>query len=199
VVPRIGLDDGEDGRQRDRIEIVAETHRRDLIERDFDVVRGEIAQRGREQPDKPVEHDFEHRQTLVGHHRRIDDGANAGMLIERQLIEIEAQKAVDFLLVENAVGATARLVIDDAGAAVEHGRPFGGHLFGTVAAGALLRERCAPFGGYVDVFFLSHRSAYCSSNSLNRMASTLAGKTAWLMRRRSSSLSMYMPADPSRS
>ncbi|MGY2937236.1 hypothetical protein ACVWZ6_006838 [Bradyrhizobium sp. GM6.1] len=43
IVPLFGLEDGEDGGQRDRVHIVAEAHRGDAVERDFDVVGGEIA------------------------------------------------------------------------------------------------------------------------------------------------------------
>ena len=105
IVPLLGLEHREDGRQRDRVEIVAEAHRGDAVERNFDVVGGEIAQRRRHQPDEPVEDDLQHRQTLVGDHRRIDDRADAGIVVERDVGQAEAEQAVDFVLVEDALGA----------------------------------------------------------------------------------------------
>src|SRR5674476_908771 len=50
ILPFLGLEHAEHGRQRDRIHVVAEPHRGDAVERDFDVVAGEIAQRGGHQP-----------------------------------------------------------------------------------------------------------------------------------------------------
>ncbi len=107
IVPLLGLEHGEDRRQRDRIEIVAEAHRGDAVERDFDVVGGEIAQRGRHQPHQAVEDDFQHRQAFVGHHRRVDDGADAGIVVQRDVGQAEAEQAVDFILIEDALGAAA--------------------------------------------------------------------------------------------
>ena len=98
------------------------------------------------------------------------------MLVERQLVEIEAEKAVDLFLIEHAVGAAAHLVLGRAGAAIEHGRPFGRHVLGVVAARALLGERGPPFFGERFRFVVGHsRGAYWSRSSLNRIASTLAG------------------------
>ncbi len=44
IVPLFRLEHGQDGRQRNRVEIIAEAHRGDAVERDFDVVGGEVAQ-----------------------------------------------------------------------------------------------------------------------------------------------------------
>jgi hypothetical protein len=56
-----------------------------------------------------VEDDFEHRQALVRDQGRIDDGADAGPLATVIPRKIEAQQAVDLVLVQNplAAGLTA--------------------------------------------------------------------------------------------
>ena len=69
--------------------------------------RGEIAQGGRHQPHQAVEDDFQHRQAFIGHQRRIDDGADAGLVLHLVGIDVEAQKGVDFVLVQNAFGGAA--------------------------------------------------------------------------------------------
>ena len=165
IVPLLGLEHGQDRRQRDRIEIVAEAHRGDAVERDFDVVGSEIAQGGRHQPHQAVEHDLEHRQAFVGHHRRVDDGADAGIVVQRDVGQAETEHAVDFILIEDALGAAALGALES-GAFVGHRRPLRGRL---VAArrrngllgrrrgrGRLLFHRHAPFGGQrvlIDLVF----------------------------------------------
>ncbi len=54
-----------------------------------------------------VEDDFEHRQAFVGDQRRIDDGADAALVLQLVVIDVEAEQAVDFFLVEDAFGARA--------------------------------------------------------------------------------------------
>ena len=105
VVPFLGLEHREHRRQRNGIEIVAEANRRDAVERHFDVVGREIAQRRRHQPDQPVENDFQHRQPFIRHHRRVDDGADAGFFALRDFRRAKAQQAVDFFLVQQPLGA----------------------------------------------------------------------------------------------
>ncbi len=119
IFPFLGLEHRQDGGQRDRVDIIAEAHRGDAIERDFNVVGCEIAQRGRQQPDQPVEDDFEHRQTLVGDHRAVDDGANAGIVVQVDIGKAETEQAVDFFLIEDALGAAFRADL----ALVDHGGP----------------------------------------------------------------------------
>ena len=62
---------------------------------------------GRHQPHQAVEDDFQHRQALVGDQRRIDDGADAGLVLQLVVIDVEAQEAVDFVLIEDALGRAA--------------------------------------------------------------------------------------------
>ena len=196
----------EDGRQRDRVEIVAEPHRGDAVERDFDVVGGEVAQARRHQPDQPVEDDLQHRQTLVGHHRRVDDGANAGVVVERDVGRAEAEQRVDFVLAEHALGA-ALGALHELGIVVDHRRPIGRPLspsrwrsVGAAGAGCQRRrgvgiERKPPLGGervLVDLVFVRHESRlgrHCTMISLNSTALIWLGAIATLTRRVSSSLS----------
>src|SRR6185437_7264154 len=91
-------------RQRYRVQVVAEADRRDVVEADLDVVGGEVAQRRRHQPHQAVEDDLQHRQALVGDQRRVDDGADAGALGGVVVGEVEAQQAVDLILIEDALG-----------------------------------------------------------------------------------------------
>ncbi len=44
IVQLLGAEHRQDGRQRDRVQIVAEADRRDVVEADLDVVGGEVAQ-----------------------------------------------------------------------------------------------------------------------------------------------------------
>ncbi len=183
IVPFLGLEHGEDRGQRDRVEIIAEAHRGDAVERDFDVVGGEVAQRCRHQPHQAVEDDFEHRQALVRDHRRVDDRADAGILVERDVGEIEAEQRVDFLLIEDALGAALVAGLSELAAVLDHRRPLGGHIV-IVAGGcafrlcALLGERFAPFG--CEVFLISH--GYWTTISLNSTALMRVGATARLTR-----------------
>jgi hypothetical protein len=81
---------------------------RDAVQADFDIVRREIAQRCRHQPHQAVEHDFEHRKTLVGNQRRVDDGADAGLVLQLIVVDVESEEGVDFLLIEDALRRAAR-------------------------------------------------------------------------------------------
>src|SRR5262249_20973629 len=83
----------------------AEADRGDAVERYLDVVGSEIAEASGQQPDQAVEHNLQHRQPLVGNHRRVDDRADAGIVIEGDVGEAEAEQRVDLLLREDALGA----------------------------------------------------------------------------------------------
>jgi len=98
----------QDGWQGNGVQIVAEPDRRDGVETDLDVVRGEVAQRGRHQPHEAVKDDLEHRQPLVADEGGVDDRANAGALSVIPLAHVEAEKAVDLILVEDAFGQGRR-------------------------------------------------------------------------------------------
>jgi hypothetical protein len=105
VVQLLGPEHGQDGRQRDRVQIVAEADRADVVEADLDVVGREVPQAGRHQPHQAVEDDFQHRQALVRDQRRVDDGADARAVFAAVAREVEAQQAVDLVLVQDALGA----------------------------------------------------------------------------------------------
>ena len=62
---------------------------------------------GGHQPHQAVEDDFQHRQAFIGDQRRIDDGADARLVLPLVGIDVEAQKGVDFLLVQHAFGGAA--------------------------------------------------------------------------------------------
>ncbi len=102
VVPFRRLDDAQHRRQRHAVEVIAETDRGDAVERNLDVVGGEVAQAGRHQPDEPVEHHLEHRQTLVGNDRGVEDGLDAGCRGTLGSDLVEPKQAVDLVLVEDA-------------------------------------------------------------------------------------------------
>src|SRR5262249_52393876 len=142
---------------------------------------------------------------------RVDDRPDAGILVERDVGEIEAEETVDLLLVQDALGAA--LVagpLDELSAVLDHRRPLGGHVVAASlrrphrgGAGvarlrqaaalrrrALLGERQAPFGceivlvfGHVGLF----AARYWTTISLNSTALILLGATAMLTRRVSSS------------
>ena len=84
---------------------------------------------GGHQPHQPVEHDFEHRQTLVGDHRRIDDGANAGIVVEIDVADGEAEQVVDFLLRQYPLAAVLAAA-EVAAAVLDHGGPLQRHRAG---------------------------------------------------------------------
>ena len=118
--------------------IVAEADRGDAVERDLDVVGGEIAQRRRHQPHQAVEHDFQHRQAFVRHHRRIDDRPDARIVVDVDLADAEAKQVVDFLLRQNpfaAILAGAEI----AAAVVDHGGPLFRHRLREFIGGSGLR------------------------------------------------------------
>jgi hypothetical protein len=115
------------------------------VEGHLDVVLEEVAQAGRQQPDHPVEDDFQHRQAFVLNDARIDDGADAAGPGGRELAQREAEDAVDLVLVQDAVvaGELGEIV----GLPVlDHRRPFGGDVAG-MGGGALLGEGRAPLVG----------------------------------------------------
>src|SRR6202035_3294359 len=128
IFPFLRLEHAQYRRQRYGIHVVAEPHRGDAIERDFDVVGGEVAQAGGHQPHQPVEHDFEHRQTLVGDHRRIDDGANAGIVVDVDVADGEAEQVVDLLLRQYPLAAV--LAAEVTAAVLDHGGPLQRHRAG---------------------------------------------------------------------
>ena len=138
IFPFLGLEHAEHGRQRDRIHVVAEPHRGDAVERDFDVVGGEIAQGRGHQPHQAVEHDFEHRQTLVGDHRQIDDRANAGIVVEIDVADGETEQVVDFLLRQNPLAAVLAAA-EVAAAVLDHGGPLQRHGAGEFVGGSRFR------------------------------------------------------------
>ena len=127
----------------------------------------------RHQPHQAVEHDFEHRQTLVGHHRRIDDGANAGIVVEIDVADVEAEQVVDFLLRQHplaAVLAAAEL----AAAVFDHGGPLQRHRAGKFVGRSRFRglrrilgiQRRFPLGGdgiLVDLVVARHDAKSVSS------------------------------------
>ena len=103
IVELPGLEHGKDGRQRDRVQIVAKAHRLDRIQRHLDVVGGEVAQAGGHQAHEAVEHDLEHRQAFVGDERRVDERAHAATLGAALFFHREAEQRVDLILVEDAL------------------------------------------------------------------------------------------------
>ena len=111
IVPFLGLEHAQHRRQRDRVEIVAEADRGDVVDRHLDIVGGEVAQRGRHHAHEAVEHDLEHRQTLVGDERRIDDRADAGSVVGLAVAVAEAEQAVDLVLIENACRCRRSLAV----------------------------------------------------------------------------------------
>src|SRR5215208_3789672 len=105
IVPSLGTEHRKLDRQRDRVEIIAEAHRRDAVERDLDVVLKEVAQARRQKPDHPVEDDLEHRQALVGHDAGIDDRPDAAGAGRGELVQREADELIDLPLRQDAIGA----------------------------------------------------------------------------------------------
>src|SRR5690606_3713206 len=65
---------------------------------------GEVAQRRRHQPHEAVEDDLQHRQTLVGDERGVDDRPDAGAFGVIVVAEVEAQQAVDLVLGQYPLG-----------------------------------------------------------------------------------------------
>ena len=187
VVPFLGLEHGQHGRQRDRIQIVAEARRGDAVEADLDVVRGEVAQRGRHHAHQPVEHHLEHRQALVGHHRRVDDGIDAGAVAVRDRVIVQAKQAVDFALIQDPRGAgvAGGLACPVASRPWRPIRPSG-HPF-----------RRPPASGPASAWTsFSSAIAYCTSISRNKTSRTTVGWAAELTRSSSSSRSRWRPAEP---
>src|SRR5262249_34281340 len=114
-------------------------------------------------PDQPVEDNFQHRQALVGDHRRVDDRPNAGIVIERDVGNAEAEKAVDLLLREDALG-TALARIEGRSFVNGCGPLLGSNLLtlaygsavGSFGIGGLAIKAKAPFsrqGILVDLLF----------------------------------------------
>ena len=212
IVPFLRLEDGQHGRQRDGVHVIAETHRGDAVERNLDVVRGEVAQRGRQQPHQAVEDDFQHRQALIGHHRGVDDGANAGMVVEIDFTRGEAEQIVDFLLRQHALAGV--LAAEVAAAVLDHGGPLQRHGAGEFVGRRRLFGFSGVFGGHgrfplrgngvlVHLVVASHGlevpPLYWITISLNSTALTCCGATAVLTRRVNSSLRRNSPAEPLRS
>jgi hypothetical protein len=102
VVPFVGTEDAEHRRQRDRVEVVTEANRGDVVDRNLDIVGGEIPQARRHQAHETVEDDLEHRQALVGDERRVDDCTNPRAVPAGAVAVAEAEEAVDLILIEDA-------------------------------------------------------------------------------------------------
>jgi hypothetical protein len=134
IVQLLGPEHRQDRRQRDGVQIVAEPDRRDVVEADLDVVGGEVAQRGRHQPDQPVKDDLQHRQPLVGDQRGIDDGADAGAAGLVVAGQVEAEQAVDLILVQDALaGRRKGVLVNAAGVTMGRCRQAGlGQILGVV-------------------------------------------------------------------
>ncbi len=176
IVPLLGLEHGQHRRQRDRVQVVAEAQRQDVVDADFDVVGGEIAQAGRHDAHQPVEHDLQHRQALVGHQARADDPLDAGAVLAVRRPVVEAEQAVDLGLVEHPRRLRAVALGRRIAAAFDLGAPGGGQIFVRLPAlGGAPRGVC--------------RAAHCTSSSVNSTSLTLAGAAATAARAISSSRS----------
>ena len=106
-----------------RVQIVAEAQRLNDVDVHFDVVRGEIAQRRGHHSYKTVEDDLEHRQALVVDERAVDDGRDTlGLAL---LVVVEAEQAVDLVLVKDAIGSAIAI----ASVVVAEPIPLGCHAF----------------------------------------------------------------------
>ena len=163
VVPLLGLEHGKHGRQRDRIQVVAEAQRQDVVDAHFDVVRGEVAQRGGHDAHQPVEHDLQHRQALVRDEAGADDLLHPGAVLAAGGTFVEAEQAIDLGLVEHARGL--------------------GRLFSPASAGLGLGLR-APRGGQFFVGLLRFRFvAHWISIWVNSTSVMRAGAAARLARR----------------
>jgi hypothetical protein len=136
IVPLLGPEHRQHGRQRDGVQVVAEALRGHCVDRDLDIVRGEVTQRGGHQPHQPVEHDLQHRQPLIGDEAGGDDALDPRQRAVLAAAGIEAEQAVDLGLVQDAGGIGRR-----------HGRS---------RRIAFALDRSAPGGGEV-VFLAGHQ------------------------------------------
>jgi hypothetical protein len=145
-----------------RIKIIAEPDRGDVVDRDFDVIRGEIAQRGRHHAHEAVEDHLEHGQTFIRDERGIDDGANTGAFRSAAVILAKAKEAIDFVLVENSGRAGDILVRRSPIAA----RSAFGRRRCRVAFRGSAACGCRPFGGHFIlislILFVGHNSGAAS-------------------------------------
>ena len=135
----------------------------------------------RHQSDQPIEDDLQHRQPLVGDHRRVDDRSDAGIVIQRNVGKAEAEQRIDFFLRQDALGAAfCRLNVLTV---VDHGSPMCRHRLGA----AFTLRRCgrrlfrgrgfllglcgyAPFGSQcvlVGLIFIRHCPDRFFPTSLN--------------------------------
>jgi hypothetical protein len=121
---------------RNGVQIVAETNRRDVVERHLDVVGGEVAQRRGHEAHQPVEHDLQHGQALIGDQRTVENGLNARLFRAIFVLVVESEQAVDFVLVEDAGGFAPGVATI---LAADHGLPFGGEII-------LVFVALTPFG-----------------------------------------------------
>ncbi len=142
ILPLLGLEHRQNGRQRDRVDIVTEAHRRDAVERNFDVVGREIAQ-------AVVSNRTSRSKTIssigrrsVGHHRAIDDGADAGIVVEIDVGQAEAEQTVDFVLIEDALGAPFGLTLLSSIMAAQALPPSDDALTSGAALQCRCRRRC---------------------------------------------------------
>ena len=146
IVQLFGMEHRQDGGQGNGVEIVAEADRGDAESRLTSTLsRGEIAQGGGHQPHQAVEDDFQHRQAFIGDQRRIDDGADARLVLHLVGIDVEAQQGVDFVLVQDAFGACRR------GAASRRRRSAA--AASSVSCGGFVGHRCMS-----DLSALTERS-----------------------------------------
>ena len=100
IVPFIGLENRQHRRQRDRVQVIAEPQRQNIIDADVDIVAGKIAQAGGHNAHESIEDDFQHRQPLVGHQTGADDPLHPGSAVAAGRPVIETQQAVDLRLVQ---------------------------------------------------------------------------------------------------
>src|SRR4029079_9862713 len=166
-----------------------------------------MAQAGLHQSRKTIEHDFQHWQPLVGDHRRVDDGADAGIVVERDISKTEAEKAVDFFLVEDALGGALGGL--KAAGVVSHSSPLRRRIIGGRSSSRIRTCRSSAVIGFqrepplcrecvlIDLVFCRHCLSrlrlfdlqhHWTTISLNSTAVMWFGATAALTRCVNSSL-----------
>jgi hypothetical protein len=175
VVQLLGPEHAQHGGQRDRVQVVAEADRGDVVEADLDVVGGEVPQRGGHQPHQTVEDDLQHRQALVRDERGVDDGLDAGLL-GPVFPEVEAQQAVDLILVEDAFAE----LVGPALGRIDRLRAPGVGLLGGGLVAALLR---APRRGEVVLIDLFLVHPWINISSMSTAFTSVGAATRFTRRR----------------
>ena len=104
IVPLLGLEHCKHGWERQTVEVIPESQRLYVVDLDFDIVAGEIAQGTGKAADQAVENDLEHRQTLVGDEPGLDDALHAGLFAGVDGTIRVTQQAVDLGLAQNPCG-----------------------------------------------------------------------------------------------